>query len=126
MKYKELPKEETLQKLMATCFDTPAANRDIFNWCESLLKHSRFFENERVKLVKMYGKEDGNGNFRVTPENQKEFQVKFNELAGMEIEEPILKNPLNKNWFDNERCQYPFDKNMWLTPAEIGIILKIN
>lgn len=125
MKYKNLPQQKTIEKLLATSFDTPAANRDVFNWCESLLKHCRFLENERVKLVKQYGKEDEDGGFKVTTENQSEFQNKFYEILEMEIDEKLLHNPLNKEWFNNDRCNYPVEKEMWLTPKEIGILLNI-
>lgn len=120
MKYKDLPSEKLIQKLIATSFETPSANREVYDWCEAVLKHIKFIENERVKLVQKYGKDDGNGNFTVTEENKPKFFSEFKDLIEMEINEAIPDCPVKQSWFEDSRCSYAKNKDFWITPAEIG------
>ena len=90
MKYKQLPSEKTVQKLLATAFESPAANRDVYNWCENVLKHIRFLESERVKLVQKYGKDDGKGNCSVPKENYKQFFDEFSSVLEMDLDENMV------------------------------------
>lgn len=124
MKYKDLPSEKLVQKLLATSFESPTANRDVYDWCDSLLKHIRFLENERVKLVKKYG-EGTDGNFKVSKEKLQDFMQEFEKLRDMEINERIGKCPITRDWFDDDKCSYPEEKILWITPREIGILVNI-
>lgn len=123
MKYKDLPSEKILRKLLATSFESPSANLKVFEWVNDISKHVQFLENERIKLVRKYGKETEHGEFRVSPENINSFSKDFNEVLNMEIENKIEKCPIEKEWFDDEKCQFSIEKEMWLSPAEIGKIL---
>ena len=111
MKYKQLPSEKTIQKLLATAFESPAANRDVYNWCEDVLKHIRFLESERIKLVQKYGKDDGNGNLSVLKD-------KYNQF--LEIDEKRQKWPVKQSWFEDDKCNFSTNKDLWFTPQEIG------
>lgn len=124
MKYKELPSEELVQKLLATSFESPSANRKVFNWSESVMRHIRFLEGERIKLVQKYGKQDQNGGMTVTKENMGRFQEEFFNILEMEIDEPVLECPIKPEWFDDEKCSYPKEKELWVTPKEIGTLVK--
>lgn len=127
MKYKDLPNEKILRKLLATSFESPSANLKVFEWVDDIFKHVQFLENERVKLVRKYGKEtkENSGDFRVLPENVHTFHEAFNKVLNMEIEKQIEKCPIEKEWFDDDKCQFSAEKEMWLSPAEIGKILSI-
>lgn len=124
MKYKELPSEKLVQKLLATSFESPSANRKVYNWSESVLKHIRFLEGERIKLVQKYGKKDQNGGMTVTKENMNKFQKEFIDLLEMDIDMPVMECPIKEDWFDDEKCSYPKDKELWATPKEIGSLIK--
>lgn len=124
MKYKQLPSEKLVQKVCATSFESPNKNRSVYNWGNEILSHIRFLENERVKLVQKYGKDDGKGNYSVTKDNLPEFSNKFKELLEMEIDKEIPDCPIQENWFDDDKCQYPVNKEMWLSGAEIDVLLK--
>lgn len=126
MKYKELPSEKLVQKLLATSFESPSANRKVYTWAQSILPSVRFLENERVKLVKKYGKEDGRGGISVTQENQKVFNEKYRDLLEMDIEEELKECPIKEDWFDDYKCSYPKEKDMWLTPNEIGFFVSMS
>lgn len=123
MKYKELPSEKLLQKLLETSFESPSKNRDVFNWCESIMKHVKFLESERRKLVQKYGADDGNGTFTVTPEYMKTFQKEFYNILEMDIDSQLESCPIKKDWFDDEKCSYPKNKELWITPQEIGKLI---
>ena len=123
MKYKQLPSVTQIQKLLATAFENPEANREVYNWCEETLKHIRFLENERVKLVQKYGKENENGTFSVSEENKQKFFSEFKKILEMDIDAQIKECPVKLYWFDNDKCSYPKEKDLWLTPADIAKIL---
>lgn len=120
MKYKQLPSEKTINKLLATSFESPAANRDVYNWCQDVLKHIRFLEAERVKLVQKYGTDDGNGNFSVRQDKRSEFFLDFAKVLEMDIYDEIKPCPVKQSWFDDERCSFSKNKELWFTPQEIG------
>lgn len=124
MKYKSLPSEKLVQKLLATSFESPSANRQVYDWADSILKHIRFLENERVKLVRKYGEEDENCNVKVKQSQMKDFMDEFSSILEMEINEKIKECPISKDWFDDEKCRYPKDKELWVSPNEIGMFEK--
>lgn len=126
MKYKDLPSERLIQKLLATSFESPAANREVFYWCESVLSCVRFLESERIKLVKKHGTADEDGNIKVPKENYKAFAEDFEMLLHMRIDKEIPKCPIEREWFDDERCSFAPEKNLWISPAEIGKVLELN
>lgn len=122
MKYKQLPSKKLVEKLISTTFESPSANRKVYNWAQSVLKHINFLENERIKLVQKYGEDDGKGNFSVTKENMNQFFSEFSGILEMDIDEKVNKCPVSEDWFDDEKCSYPKDKSLWISPEEIGKI----
>ena len=124
LKYKSLPSEKLVQKLLATSFESPSANRQVYDWADSILKHIKFLENERVKLVRKYGEEDENCNVKVKQSQMKDFMDEFSSILEMKIKEKIKECPISKDWFDDEKCRYPKDKELWVTPNEIGMFEK--
>lgn len=122
MKYKDLPSEKLVQKLIATSFESPTANRKVFDWSESVLKHIRFLENERIKLVQKYGDNDGNGNYSVPKSKVKEFMEEFTTILEMEINDKIIKCPVEPSWFDDNKCNYPKNKDLWISAVEISTL----
>lgn len=125
MKYKDLPKMETLNKLVATSFDNPSSNFKVWKWCNNLMDSVKFLENERVKLVQHYGEKTENGDIKVSDANIRKFQMDFGNILDTEIpDSEKWKCPIDESWFERNRCNYSYDRNMWLSPLEIGIILK--
>ena len=125
MKHRDLPKEIVINKLISTSFDSPKTNLMVYNWCNKVLPLIQFVENERVKLIQKYGTIDKETDkISVKPDKMQEFFKEFNEVLDMDIEIPKLE--LTENSFDDDKCQYPIDKSLWLTPQEIGIILNIS
>lgn len=125
MKYRDLPKEIVINKLISTSFDSPKTNLMVYNWCNKVLPLIQFVENERVKLIQRYGELDKKTDkISVSPNKMQEFFKEFNEVLDMDIEMPKLE--LTENSFDDDKCQYPLDKALWLTPQEIGYIISLN
>lgn len=125
MKYKDLPNERLISKLLLVSFDTPSKNRDIYMWCDEILPHIRFLENERVKLVSKYGEKTNDFEIDVPKNKYNEFFSEFIRVLDMEIDENISNCPAEWEWFDDSKCQYPNDKKLWLSPHDIGILVKI-
>ena len=126
MKYKQLPSEKLIQKLIATSFNSPSKNRNVYDWGNEVLHHIKFLENERIKLVQKYGKDDGKGNLSVLKEKYNDFFKEFKEILEMELNEEVPVCPISEDWFDDDCCQYSSNKEMWLTPAEIGMLIDFN
>ncbi len=123
MKYRDLPQKELIQKLMATSFDSPSTNKKVFDWCNAVSPMIAFRENERVKLIEKYGENRGDV-FAVKPENMADFRKEYNDVLEMETENiPIL--PINEESFDDESCCYPKDKELWISPKEISILMEL-
>ena len=114
-----------INKLISTSFDSPKTNLMVYNWCNKVLPLIQFVENERVKLIQRYGELDKKTDkMSVKPDKMQEFFKEFNEVLNMDIEMPKLE--LTENSFDDDKCQYPIDKALWLTPQEIGYIISLN
>jgi len=71
------------------------------------LKH---LDEERTKLIKKYGKENGDGNITVSEDNKEQFVNEFNDLLAEEIE---------INW---EKMN---PEDLGNTPLSVGEISKI-
>lgn len=124
MKYRDLPNEKLLNKILATSFKSPKTNLDVYNWCNSVLPAVRFVENERIKLIQKYGdKNADNGNISVPNEKIAAFMNEFNSVLDMEVEIPTFD--FTAEMFDDEKCCFSIEKTLWLTPQEIGFLINI-
>lgn len=123
MKYKELPSKIIVEKATATSFETPSKNRKVLDWGDDVLGHIRFVEHERIKLIKRYGNDDGNGNLKVPKEKLNEFAEKFKEVLETDIEN-YIPCPIERDWFHDEVCTYPEEKKLWISAAEISRLCK--
>lgn len=124
MKYKDLPKEETIHKLVSIAFDAPARNWQVYEWAESILKCIRFAENERIKLVLKYGDKDADGSVKVPTDKIQQFLCDYNKVLESDVDTSAKPIGITKEWFEN--CEYPKDKALWITPAEIAMIVAIS
>lgn len=122
MKYGELPSALTCHKLINVSFSTAQKNLAVFRFTRAIRGHQEYIENERNKLLEaccnpVPGKP---GTFQTTDI----FIEKFNEVLNMEVEEEIPLLPLSEEDFDNDKCQYPAEKGLWLSGLDIEVILK--
>ena len=118
--YRDLPSVELLQKLMATSFDSPSTNKQVFDWCEAIKGFSAFRENERVKLIGQYG-ETVDGVTKVKSDKLNEFFDKYGQVLDMEIED-FPKLPIDSSAFSDDKCFYPKEHELWISPKEIQIL----
>ncbi len=124
MKYKDLPKQETIKKLLLVSFSTPQKNRMNADWCNKVLPSINFLETERIKLIRKYGEENKDtGVLSVKKENLNLFAEMFCKVMETEIDED-LTYPLSLDDFDDDKCEYYEDKKMWLNGSELNSIIK--
>lgn len=127
IKYGELPPKELCQKLVSVSFNTPRKNLEVYKFCQSILGHMNYIENERLKLFQKYGERDKDDPtmYRIAPntENMKRFQEEWSAMLDMEIEDDIKLLPLSEDDFcDN--CTYMREKKDWLNGREIATVLR--
>ena len=92
--------------------------KDSYRFNRFVKKLSSFledYEEVRTKLIKKYGKEDGESNYTIPaddPEKLKDFQIKFNELLNIEFE----IEGINK---------VKFPMGLKLSPKEMGLMEEV-
>lgn len=123
MTYRDLPSNELIQKLMATSFDSPSTNKKVFDWCSVVLPLVRFRENERIKLIEKHGEKTETG-MGVMPSKLNDFFKDFDRVLDMEVEQ-LPEFPISLESFEDEKCFYPKDKELWISPKEIEILFKV-
>lgn len=100
----------TLNQVIAeVLYDENKQERDIpFNVKYKLIrakdileKDVVFFETERNNLIKSLGADDGQGNIKVTDENEPKFRAELEKLLRIEVEHNLLKmKPEDMDNFD--------------------------
>ena len=125
MKYKDLPKFDTLMKLVQVCFSTPAKNIMMYRLYDSLKTHIMFIESEKNKLLKKYGIDEGGGKFRLEGDNYVAYSKAWNELIELDIDGEIPKVDFTEKDFDEENCSYPPEKEMWPSGLDIATFLEL-
>lgn len=127
IKYGELPKKEVLQKLLSVSFDTPKKNLEVYKFCRAIEKHVNYLENERMKLIRKYGRADECNpilyKIKNNTEEMRSFLSEWNPIVEMEIDEDIAPLPLVEEDF-SDNCLYSPEKEDWLNAREIGIVLR--
>lgn len=126
IKYAEVPKLNLLQKLITVSFNTPRKNLAVYKFCNSMKDKANYIENERKKIIQKYGEKDEERPFMVavTPgtEAMRNFMDEFNTVLNMDVDEDITPLPLSEDDFEN--CVYSPEKEDWLNPKDIGIVLR--
>lgn len=122
MKYGELPNALTCHKLLNVSFSTAKKNLAVFRFTRAIRGHLEYIDNEKDKLIKQCCHEVPGkpGTFQTTDI----FHEKFGEVLKMEIEEEIPKLPLTEEDFEEDNCQYPAEKSLWLSASDIDFLLK--
>lgn len=118
MKYKDLPSEKLVQKILATSFG-PKKDREVADWADQIVKHIKFLESQRIKLVQKFGEKDEEGNCSVPRENLKQFLSEFEEVKEMEINEVISDCPIRRSWFSDDCCIYSKEDEFRIVPKDI-------
>lgn len=127
IKYADVPKMETLQRLISVSFDSPRKNLAVYKFYVEMSKHTSYIENERMKLFQKYGEADNNNPclYKIAPntEAMKAFMKEWTETLNMEIEEDVKPLPITE--FDiSNNCTYSPEKADWLSAKDILAILR--
>lgn len=73
---------------------------------DKLNVHVNFYNFQRVKLLEQYCQKAPDGNYKPIPERSEEFNVRLNELMGVEIDTDGLKLPFVISESENIRLSY--------------------
>lgn len=127
IKYADVPKMETLQKLISVSFDSPKKNLAVYKFYMEMSKHASYIENEREKMIKKHGELDKDNPclYTVKPgtESMQRFMEEWNSLMNMDIEEEVNQLPISEVDFSDD-CSYSPEKSEWLSPRDIGAVLR--
>ena len=124
MKYKNLPKYETLLRLVQVSFSKPAKNIMMFRLYNALKNSISLVDLEKNKLLKKYGIDEGDGKYRLVGENYVAYANEWNELIESDIEDEIPAVSFSIEDFDEENCSYPNEKEMWPSGLDISTFLE--
>lgn len=125
MKYKDLPKYDTIIKLVQVCFSTPQKNIMMYKLYNYMKENIIFIESEKNKLLKKYGIDEGNGKYTLKGENYVEYVKAWNDLLECEIEGELPKVDFNEDDFNDDKCSYPPEKDMWPSGLDIATLLNL-
>ncbi len=76
------------------------------SFMDKLNVHVNFYNFQRVKLLEQYCQKAPDGNYKPIPERSEEFNVRLNELMGVEIDTDGLKLPFVIPERENIRLSY--------------------
>lgn len=125
LQYGDLIKVETSVKLTMVSFSSAKKNLDVYKFAKSIEPMQSYFENERNKILQKFGKYNGDGTFTIEKPRLDDFKSAMNELVELEITDSVYCPDLSESDFSDENCQYPNDKDFWLSASDIDAILKL-
>ncbi len=121
MHYGDLIIEEVCVKLSMVSFSTPRKNLEVYRFISSLYPMQNFFTNERNKIIDKHQKKDEKGVSFVDVDS---CNKDINGLLHLDMNgESIYIPDISEDDFSDELCQYPKDKNLWLSANDIQSIL---
>lgn len=124
MKISHLIKRDTCVRLSMVSFGSPQKNFEVFKFIKSIEPFQEYFETEYIKLFNKYGTTTENGSHQVIgQENVSAYQKELELLLDVDVDDEIYIPNLTISDFDEEHCQYPNDKNLWMNANDIKSIL---
>lgn len=123
MCYGDLIILELCDKLSMVSFSEPRKNLEVYKFIHSLFPFQDFFAKERNKIIDKHTENDDEGHLVILgEENVAEYNKEINNLLGMKIDVDIYIPDLTIDDFSDENCQYPKDKNLWMSAKDIDSI----
>lgn len=130
MKFRDLPKRDTCIKLSVTSFSSPRKNLEVFKFINSIKPFQDYIAQETSKILQKYGHPSDDGMYTVTgKENVDAYYASLNEVLEIDISEldvDIFSPNLNIEDFEEENCQYPNDKSLWLNASDIDSVINFS
>jgi len=75
------------------------ASRRVMRFLETASAEVQGIEAERIRLVKEYGEDQGDGKYIIPDDKREEFASTFNELLSDTVDLPVQKIP--EEWLEN-------------------------
>lgn len=114
----------TLDKLLDFTFPTMKQTYKVSKFLKIMGRELEVFEDERIKLVKKYGIDDGQGNYSVKPECFDDFNRDLNELLLVDVNtdfttfDDIRNLGISTDDFIDDEIK-PSSKENMLTPIDL-------
>lgn len=125
MKYKDIPSVESTLKLIQISFADPSKNIAMYRIYVKLKEHQGFLENEKNKLLKIYGTESEKepGVFKLQGENLVSYRNEWGKILESDINDIFDPPGFELEDFNSENCSYPQEKQFWPNAADISMFI---
>lgn len=128
MTYGEIPSRELVRKLSSVAFSTPGKNISVYRYCVAVNSELDAFANARRKILEQLGEQNNNNpnEYTIPPENLESYKEKMEELLSIECSSEIPSHGLSPSDFEEGECRYPENPELWMTAADIEMLLHKN
>ena len=127
MKFRELPSEDSLSRLVLYAFARDGADQSVFLFCKAVGTALEFFQSQRTKLFQQYGvaSESEPDRLEITKENKEAFYAEMRKLLDSDVMVEIPKLDIEESDFLAENCRKPQNVNSVLSASEKMTFLRI-
>ena len=127
MKFRELPSEDSLARLVLYAFARDGADQSVFLFCKAVGVALEFFQSQRTKLFQQYGvaSESEPDRLEIKSENKELFYAEMRKLLDSDVQVDIPKLDIEENDFLAENCRKPQNINSVLSASEKMTLIKI-
>ena len=127
MKFRELPSEDTLSRLVLYAFAREGADQSAFLFCKAVGTALEFFHSQRTKLFQQYGASTDTepDKLEIKPENRHAFYADMKKLLDSKIQIEIPNLDLEESDFLAENCRKPQNIDSVLSTGEKITLIKL-
>ncbi len=127
MKFRELPSEDSLSRLVLYAFARDGADQSVFLFCKAVGTALEFFQSQRTKLFQRYGvaSEAEPDRLEITNENKEAFYAEMRKLLDSDVKVEIPKLDIEESDFLAENCRKPQNVDSVLSASEKMTLIKI-
>lgn len=127
MKFRELPSEDSLSRLVLYAFARDGADQSVFLFCKAVGVALEFFQSQRTKLFQQFGvaSELEPDRLEITSENKEAFYAEMRKLLDSDVQVEIPKLDIEESDFLAENCRKPQNINSVLSASEKMTLIKL-
>lgn len=127
MKFRELPSEDSLSRLVLYAFVRDGADQSVFLFCKAVGTALEFFQSQRTKLFQRFGiaSETEPDRLEITSENKEAFYAEMRKLLDSDVQVEIPKLDIEESDFQTENCRKPQNINSVLSASEKMTLIRI-
>lgn len=127
MKFRELPSEDSLSRLVLYAFARDGADQSVFLFCKAVGVALEFFQSQRTKLFQRFGvaSESEPDRLEIASENKEAFYAEMRKLLDSDVQVEIPKLDIEESDFLAENCRKPQNVSSILSPIEKMALLRM-